>query len=173
MDDIIVDVSIEDKILIIRWEKILLDRDLAELYGVSTKSLKQAVRRNSKRFPKDFMFELDNNEFENWRSQFVTSNSWDAMWLRYRPFAFTEHWILMLSAVLRSKTAIDVSIHIIRIFNHMRKTLASNQLMTKKLHQIEQQVLENNESIQELRFEFKKVLQEDEIVSRKIWFITE
>ena len=84
--------SIVSKIVFIRGEKVILDRDLAELYGVETKVLKQAVRRNIKRFPDDFMFELTKEEFENWRSQFVTSNS-DKMGLRYKPMAFTE-WLL-------------------------------------------------------------------------------
>ena len=84
--------SIVSKIVFIRGEKVMLDRDLAELYGVETKVLKQAVRRNIKRFPDDFMFELTKEEFENWRSQFVTSNS-DKMGLRYKPMAFTE-WLL-------------------------------------------------------------------------------
>ena len=87
--------SIVSKIVFIRGEKVILDRDLAELYGVETKVLKQAVRRNIKRFPDDFMFELTKEEFENWRSQFVTSNS-DKMGLRYKPMAFTEQGVAML-----------------------------------------------------------------------------
>ena len=87
--------SIISKIVFLRGEKVLLDRDLAELYGVKTKALKQAVRRNIKRFPDDFMFELTKEEFENWRSQFVTSNG-DKMGLRYKPMAFTEQGVAML-----------------------------------------------------------------------------
>jgi len=84
--------SIVGKIVFLRGEKVLLDRDVAELYGVKTKVLKQAVRRNIKRFPSDFMFELFKEEFENWRSQFVTSNS-DKMGLRYKPMVFTEQGV--------------------------------------------------------------------------------
>ncbi len=84
--------SIVGKIVFLRGEKVLLDRDFAELYGVKTKVLKQAVRRNIKRFPSDFMFELFKEEFENWRSQFVTSNS-DKMGLRYKPMVFTEQGV--------------------------------------------------------------------------------
>jgi len=87
---------IEKAILLVRGQKVILDRDLAQLYGVATKVLKQAVRRNTKRFPQDFMFELTKDEFENWRSQFVTSNR-DKMGLRYRPMAFTEQGVAMLS----------------------------------------------------------------------------
>ena len=92
---------IEKAIYVIRGEKVMLDRDLADLYGVNTKVLKQAVRRNIERFPEDFMFVLDESEFENWRSQFVTSNA-DRKGLRYAPMAFTEQGVAMLSSVLRS-----------------------------------------------------------------------
>lgn len=97
---------IKSKILIIRGNKVMLDRDLAELYGVETRVLKQAVRRNIKRFPDDFMFQLSKEEFVNWRSQNVMSNA-DKMGLRYPPFAFTEQGVAMLSSVLNSDKAID------------------------------------------------------------------
>jgi len=93
----------------------MLDRDLAKLYGAETRVLKQAVRRNITRFPEDFMFELSQEEFANWRSHFVTSNS-DRQGLRYIPMAFTEHGVLMLSKVLRSNRAIEMNIQIMRIF---------------------------------------------------------
>ena len=91
---------IKQSIVFIRGQKVMLDRDLAELYGVETKVLKQAVRRNIKRFPDDFMFELTKEEFENWRSQFVTSNR-DKMGLRYKPMAFTEQGVAMLFDIIR------------------------------------------------------------------------
>ncbi|MBW1804230.1 MAG: ORF6N domain-containing protein [Deltaproteobacteria bacterium] len=97
--------------MFIRGEKVLSDRDFAGLYRVETKVLKQAVRRNIKRFPSDFMFELSKEEFEDWRSQFVTSNS-DKMGLRYKPMAFTEQGVAMLSSVLNNDRAIDVNIPI-------------------------------------------------------------
>ncbi len=95
------DTKIIDKIYIIRNQKVMLDRDLAELYGVETKVLKQAVKRNISRFPEDFMFELTKEEFEIWRSQIVTSKS-DAKGLRYAPFCFTEKGVTMLSFILKS-----------------------------------------------------------------------
>ena len=107
--------SIVSKIIFLRGEKVLLDRDLAKLYRVQTKVLKQAVRRNIKRFPSDFMFELSKVEFEDWRSQFVTSNS-DKMGLRYKSMAFTEQGVAMLSSVLKSERAIEVNIAIMRAF---------------------------------------------------------
>ena len=98
------------KIYLIRDTKVMLDRDLAELYGVETRTLKQAVRRNIKRFPPDFMFELTKEEFANWRSQIVMSNA-DKMGLRHPPMAFTEQGVAMLSSVLKSDRAIQVNIH--------------------------------------------------------------
>lgn len=115
----------------------MLDRDLAALYGVETKVLKQAVRRNMDRFPADFMFVLTPVEFKNWRSQFVTSNE-DRMGLRYPPMAFTEHGILMLSSVLNSKRAVHVNIEITRAFVKLRRILASNVELSLRLDQLEQ-----------------------------------
>jgi hypothetical protein len=127
---------IESSIYIIRGEKVMLDRDLAALYGVTTKSLKQAVRRNSGRFPDDFMFELGDTEFEDWRSQFVTSEA-DRRGLRYAPMAFTEQGVAMLSSVLRSKRAIAVNVEIMRTFVRLRRMLASNAELARKLNDLE------------------------------------
>ena len=124
--------TIEGKILLIRGKKVILDRDLAVLYEVQTKVLKQAVRRNAKRFPDDFMFELTTKEFENWRSQFVTSKS-DKMGLRYKPMAFTEQGVAMLSSVLNSERAIQVNIQIIRAFTKLREMLATHKDLQKKI----------------------------------------
>ena len=135
------------KILFLRGEKVLLDRDLAELYGVETRLLKQAVRRNRKRFPEDFMFELTKQEFEDWRSQFVISNS-DKMGLRYRPMAFTEQGVAMLSSVLNSDRAIEVNIAIMRAFVQLRKMIASNKKLARKLKELEARVGEQDEQIQ-------------------------
>ena len=124
--------TIEGKILLIRGKKVILDRDLAVLYEVQTKVLKQAVRRNAKRFPDDFMFEFTTKEFENWRSQFVTSKS-DKMGLRYKPMAFTEQGVAMLSSVLNSERAIQVNIQIIRAFTKLREMLATHKDLQKKI----------------------------------------
>jgi len=128
--------SIVRKIIFLRSEKVLLDRDLAELYGVETKVLKQAVRRNIKRFPGDFMFELTKEEFENWRSQFVTSKR-DKMGLRHRPMAFTEQGVAMLSSVLRSERAIEVNIAIMRAFVQLRNMVAAHKDLARKLAALE------------------------------------
>jgi len=106
------DEIIMDKIYFIRGRKIMLDRDLAELYGVETKRLKEAMRRNISRFPEDFMFEMDKDEFENWRTQFASSKE-EFKGLRYAPFCFSEQGVTMLSCVLNSERAIAVNIQII------------------------------------------------------------
>jgi hypothetical protein len=121
---------ITSKIYLIRGQKVMPDRDLAELYGVETKVLKQAVRRNSKRFPEDFMFELSAGEFKNLRSQFVTS-SWGG--IRYKPMAFTEQGVAMLSSVLNSERAIQVNNQIMRAFTKLRQMLATNADLRRKI----------------------------------------
>lgn len=115
----------------------MVDRDLAVLYGVETKRLKEAVRRNQERFPKHFMFEMTNEEFQNWRSQIASSNFSDKMGLRYVPFCFTEHGILMLSNVMKSGWAIQMSIRIIEVFVKMNTLLLNNKDILLKLEQIE------------------------------------
>jgi len=114
----------------------MLDRDLAALYGVETKVLKRAVRRNLDRFPEDFMFVLSRTEFTNWRRQFGTSKA-DRQGLRYPPMAFTEHGIVMLSSVLNSQRAIDVNIEITRAFVKLRKILASDADLARRLNELE------------------------------------
>ncbi len=112
----------------------MLDSDLADLYGVETKRLKEAVRRNLQRFPKDFMFKLTNEEFENLRTQFATS-SWGGA--RYLPFAFTEQGVAMLSSVLSSSKAIEVNIQIVRAFVFLRQYALSHAELTDKLNKLE------------------------------------
>jgi len=136
-----------NKIYMIRGLKIMLYRDLAELYGVETKRLKEQVKRNRERFPVDFMFELTDSEFTNWRSQFATSNS-DKMGLRYKPFCFTEHGVLMLSSVLNSTKAIQVNIQIMRIFTQMRKLLSDNSEFRLTLEEIRKKTENNTKNIE-------------------------
>jgi len=129
--------SIEQRIFIIRGQKVMLDRDLAELYGVETKRLKEQVKRNLDRFPDDFMFELSKNELTNWRSQFATSNK-DIMGLRVPPFAFTEHGVLMLSSVLKSKRATQVNIQIMRTFVRLRQAILDSDELRRELQDLKQ-----------------------------------
>jgi len=127
--------AIEQKIFLIRGQKVMIDRDLAELYGVLTKVLLQAVKRNLRRFPSDFMFLLTFQEFKNLRSQIVTSSSWGGR--RYHPYAFTEQGVAMLSSVLNSDQAIEVNIQIIRAFVKLREMIASHKDLAKKLDELE------------------------------------
>jgi len=144
------------KIYCIRGQKVMLDRDLAILYDVETKRLKEAVKRNIKRFPEDFMFEMTKDEFEIWRSQIATSKS-DNKGLRYAPFCFTEQGLTMLSCVLNSERAILMNIQIIRVFTRMREMLLTHKEILLKLERLEKQVSNNNEDIQ-LIFETLKNL---------------
>lgn len=128
---------IERSILLIRGHKVILDADLAELYGVETRALVQAVRRNLERFPDDFMFQLTKKEFANLRSQFVISSpGWGGR--RYPPYAFMEQGVAMLSSVLRSERAVQVNIEIMRAFVRLRQMLASHAELARKLDALEQ-----------------------------------
>jgi hypothetical protein len=140
---------IQNKILVIRNQQVMIDRDIAELYGVETKVLNQAVKRNIERFPENFMFQLDEIEFKNWRSQFVTSNS-DKMGLRRPPYAFTEQGVAMLSAVLKSETAIKVSIQIMNAFVAMRRFMQNNLQLFDEIVAIKHHQLDTDRRIDEL-----------------------
>jgi hypothetical protein len=136
---------IESAVLLLRGEKVLLDADLAELYGVSTKALNQAVKRNRSRFPGDFMFRLAPQELAHWRSQIVTSNPGAKMGLRRAPYAFTEQGVAMLSSVLRSQRAVQVNIEIMRTFVRLRRTLAANAELARRLDEVEQRLGSHDE----------------------------
>jgi len=152
--------TISDKIYFIRNQKVMLDRDLAVLYGIETKRLKEQVKRNLSRFPEDFMFELTKDEFANWRSQIATSNS-DKIGLRYAPMAFTEHGVLMLSSVLNSDKAIQTNIQIMRIFTKVRQMLLDTTEIRLDIAQI-QKKLENHDKNIELVFSYLDELTEKE-----------
>lgn len=134
MTDIIPVENIVNKIYFFRGVKVMLDSDLAELYGVETKVLNQAVKRNVNRFPLDFMFQLDKDEFDSLRSQIVTSKRGGQ---RYLPYVFTEHGILMLSSVLNSEKAVQVNIQIMRTFTKLRQMLSTHEELKKKIESIE------------------------------------
>jgi len=126
---------IEKKILVIRGEKVMLDADLAELYGVETKMLMRAIKRNIDRFPADFMIQLDKEEFENLRFHFGTSSQWGGR--RYLPYVFTEQGVAMLSSVLNSERAVKVNIEIMRAFVKLREMIASHKDLAKRLDELE------------------------------------
>ncbi len=142
---VIPDEVILSKIYFIRELKVMIDSDLAELYGVETKVLKQQVKRNIDRFPDDFMFELTNDEFANLRSQIVTS-SWGGM--RYLPMVFTEQGVAMLSSVLRSKQAIKVNIQIMRIFTKVRQLLSDNLSVKLEIEEIKKKLANQDKNIE-------------------------
>jgi len=144
---IIPEETIINKIFLIRGQKVMVDRDLADLYCVEAKRLKEAVRRNADRFPEDFMFEMTHEEFQNWRTQFASSNS-ERMGLRYAPFCFTEQGVTMLSCILNNKKAIETNIRIIRVFTKMREMLLTHKDILLKLEQFERQLVKNSEDIQ-------------------------
>ncbi len=123
--------NIQQMIYLVRGQKVMLDKDLAELYGVPTKVLNQAVRRNKRRFPEDFIFQLTWEEGKSLRSQFVTLNR--GQHIKYRPYAFTEHGVAMLSSVLKSQRAIQVNIVIIRAFIEFRRMIAADRDLAKKV----------------------------------------
>jgi predicted nucleic-acid-binding protein len=127
--------EIEKCIFIVRKHKVMLDSDLARIYGVSTKILNQAVKRNSDRFPPDFMFQLTNSETEILRSQFVTSSSYGGR--RYLPYVFTEHGALMLASILNSDIAVEASIQVVRSFVRLREFVISHAELSKKLSELE------------------------------------
>lgn len=160
-------ISVQQRIYVIRGKQVIVDRDLAVLYGVETRVLKQAVRRNPERFPEEFMFQLDNQEFEKWRSQVVMSNA-DKMGLRYRPYVFTEQGVAMLSAVLKSPTAVSVSIGIMNAFVAARRLLLQNREHEMAINELRlkmqmlEDALENNlgavnDLSEEMRAELKNV----------------
>ncbi|MFA6184224.1 MAG: ORF6N domain-containing protein [Parcubacteria group bacterium] len=127
---------IENKIFLIRGKKVMFDKDLAVLYGVETRTLNQAVRRNKDRFPDDFMFQLTKLEFNIWKSQIVISNK-EKMGLRKIPLVFTEQGVAMLSSVLKSKRAIQVNIQIMRTFTKIREMIISNKELRLKIEAME------------------------------------
>ncbi|MBK8369118.1 MAG: ORF6N domain-containing protein [Bacteroidetes bacterium] len=149
-----------NKIYVIRNQKVMLDRDLAELYGLETKRLKEAVKRNLGRFPEDFMFQLTEVELNNWRTQFATSNS-DKKGLRYLPFAFTEQGVAMLSSVLNSEKAISVNIQIIRIFTKIRQMLSNNTELRLGIEELRKKTDNNTKNI-EVVFQYL-----DELLDKK------
>ena len=151
------DEHVINKIYMIRGCRVMLDMDLAELYGVETKQLKRAVRRNIIRFPDDFMFELSEEETESLRCQIGTSKNVGRGGSRYMPMAFTEQGVAMLSSVLNTERAVLVNIHIIRVFTKMRELLIMHKDVLLKLEQLEKKVGQHDEQIN-LIFEYLKEL---------------
>lgn len=153
--------QIASKIIVFRGVQTLLDRDLAEMYGVETKMLNQAVKRNAERFPDSFMFRLSNEEFKVLRSQFVTSKQETRGGVQYAPYAFTEQGVAMLSAILRSERAIKVSIEIMNAFVYMRHNFLNSTVLAKRMDSIElkteTRLLEHDIKLKEYDENFSKI----------------
>lgn len=143
LQTLVTEQKILNRIHIVRGEKIMLDRDLAELYGIETKVLKQAVKRNRERFPKDFMFEMTAKEFKKWKENTILSAA-DKQGLRYAPFCFTEQGVTMLSCILNSKTAIEVNLRVIRVFVKMRQFALTHKEILMQLAKLEKEVSTNH-----------------------------
>ncbi|MEG2068083.1 MAG: ORF6N domain-containing protein [Tannerellaceae bacterium] len=146
--------TIQSKIYEIRGQRVMLDRDLAEMYSVLTKVLNQAVKRNIDRFPEDFMFQLTNEETLNWKSQTVTSNS-IKMGIRRNPYAFTELGVAMLSSVLNSKTAVQINISIMRAFVAIRQLIANPP--ADRMGQLEKQMEELKSYVEEVFADYNDI----------------
>ncbi len=175
---------IEEKIFLIRGQKVILDTDLAELYGVSTKRLNEQVKRNIDRFPKDFMFQLNENEVNKMWSQIVTASdpanairsqiaTASKRNVRYLPYAFTEHGAIMAASVLNSKRAVDVSVYVVRAFVRLRQMLAANKELAHKLAELEHKVVSHDGTIQVLVAAIRKLMAPPETKEKKIGFVKE
>jgi hypothetical protein len=166
VNDIVAIEEITARIYEIRGRKVMLDRDLADLYEVETKYLKRAVKRNIERFPEDFMFELTRTEMDDWRCQFGTSNS-EKMGLRHPPMAFTEQGVAMLSSVLKSKRAVQANIQIMRAFTLMRTMVIGYKELKAKIEAMEDKY---DEQFQAVFTAIKHLIEIEEQPKRKIGF---
>ncbi|HEX8281334.1 MAG TPA: ORF6N domain-containing protein [Chthoniobacterales bacterium] len=167
-DEVIAVEQIARTILVLRGQKVLLDADLAKLYGVTTKVLNQAVKRNAERFPEDFMFRLTAEEAERSRSQIVTLNRGQN--LKYRPYAFTEQGVAMLSSVLRSGQAVQVNIAIMRAFVKLREVLDTNRELARRFADLEQRVGKHDDEIAAIIEAIRQLIAPAEKPKREIGF---
>lgn len=162
LQTLVVEQKILNKIYVIRGEKVMLDRDLAEMYGVETKVFNQSIKRNRERFPKDFMFTLSDKEWDNLKSQIATSN-WGGA--RYKPNVFTEQGVAMLSSILNSKTAIEVNIRIIRVFTKLREYTLTHKEILLQLSKLEKEVKGNSKDIENIFMVLKELIEKQSVPS--------
>ncbi len=161
--------KVDSRISFLRGQKIILDIDLAELYGVSVKRLNEQVKRNARRFPPDFLFRLSRVEHDNLRSQIATSSPVHGG-RRYLPYAFTEHGAIMAATVLNSKRAIEMSLFVVRAFVRMRETLVMNQQIVAKLAELERRLESHDADIQEIIETVRELMAPLPATSRRIGF---
>lgn len=162
--------QIEGRILVIRGQKVMIDSQLAELYGVSTKRLNEQVRRGIKRFPEDFMFQLTSKEYDGLRSQFATLETGRGLHRKYLPYAFTEQGVAMLSSVLKSGRAIEVNIAIMRAFVRLRGILVAHKELADKLAELELNFQSHDKSIARIFDAIRKLVTLEEKPRRRIGF---
>jgi hypothetical protein len=178
---IVSDEQIERSILLIRGRKVMLDADLSELYGVTTKRLNEQVRRNIDRFPKDFMFQLDENEIAAMRSQIATASDSDGNIrtqtasaskrnIRFLPYAFTEHGVIMAASILNTQRAIEVSVYVVRVFVRLREMFSANKELAHKLAELEHTVGKHDETIRSLVVAIRQLMAPPVKEKRKIGF---
>ena len=161
-------------ILVLRGQKVLLDEDLAALYGVTTKRFNEQVRRNLERFPADFMFRLTNQEVAILRSQFATLRSAHGKHRKYLPYAFTEHGAIMAAMVLNSPHAVEMSVHVVRAFVQLRQLLASNEELAKRLDELDARISQKfgtyDQAIAGMFETIRQLMNPPQIVGRPIGF---
>ncbi len=162
-------VPVESRIQILRKQRIILDSDLAVLYGVTVKRLNQQIRRNRERFPSDFMFQLTAKEHEALRSQIATSKKGRGG-RRYPPYAFTEHGAIMAATVLNSKRAIEMSVFVVRAFVRMREMLAKNRQLAAKINELDRRLETHDSAIQDIIEAIKELMVPEGPSKRKIGF---
>lgn len=158
---------IESRILLIRSHRVMLDSDLAELYGVTTKRLNEQVKRNKERFPADFMFQLTSEETKSLRSQIATSKRGGR---RYRPYAFTEHGAIMAASVLNTHRAIEVSVYVVRAFVKLRQVLRTHKQLARKLAELEKRIEGHDEEIMALFEAIRQLMEPPEKPAKRIGF---
>jgi hypothetical protein len=161
--------SVESRIFFLRHQRVILDRDLAELYGVPVRQLNQQVKRNADRFPPDFVFQLKAREQEVLRSQIVISKKRRGG-RRYLPFAFTEHGAIMAATVLNSERAVQMSVFVVRAFVRLREMLATNRSLAAKLDELENRLDSHDSSIQELIEAIRELMIPEDLPRSRIGF---
>ena len=160
---------VESRILVLRHQKVILDTDLAELYGVPVKRLNEQIKRNQERFPSDFMFQMNPEEQASLRSQSATSNQGRGG-RRYAPYAFTEHGAIMAATVLNSERAVEMSVFVVRAFVRLREMLAANEQLAAKLDELELRLDTHDASIQDLLEAIRELMAPEQASDRKIGF---
>src|SRR5579864_2680572 len=166
---IVVATKVDSKIFVLRGQRVILDRDLAELYGVEVRHLNQQAKRNARRFPPAFRFQLSAHELKLLRSQNVISSEGHGG-ARYLPYAFTEHGAIMAATVLNSERAVEMSVFVVRAFVRLREMLATNQQLASKIDELEQRLDTHDASIQELIEAIRELMAPEPGTGRKIGF---